>query len=290
MTTIKKVALVAAGILCVLLLPTGAFSAGAPTVKSEAAYKAATDTDPHLPLTAYQQQMSELKNQAVATVDSGKASTATISARLSAIGTVAPSSTMVTAAAASDSDSLSADQNPQKTSYWCGPASVNEAPGQMGYWFTQAQLAQELGTTTAGTAWSGGPTRTGFPVPDVMNSHQSRNYYVPAPVSSSPTSAQISSYKSSLVFNITALRAPLVGDAWEVPGGQYHLIGHPLGSTIFHWFNIRGYTSGGANTMYEDSVHGVPTNIIGWANNVPPYSTMSSNAIVTIVGGRGYVW
>jgi hypothetical protein len=41
--------------------------------------------------------------------------------------------------------------------------------------------------------------------------------------------------------------------------------------------------------MYEDSVHGAD-DVIGWAWAVPAYSTMSSTAIVTILGGRGYVW
>jgi hypothetical protein len=182
---------------------------------------------------------------------------------------------------------LSANQNPQKTAYWCGPATVNEALGHMGKWFSQAQLAQELGTTTAGTAWSGGPTRTGFPVPDVMNAHQTRNYYIPNPVPYSPSSTDVSDYKAVLVYNISTLRAPLIGDAWEVQGGS-HLAGHP-NTNIFHWFDIRGYTNSGAYTMYEDSVHGAD-NVIGWAAGVPAYTTMSTSKIVTILGGRGYVW
>lgn len=297
----KRNALAVAAALCSALLCVGAISASAaPTdnvasykaaaVDKDAAYKAATDTDPHLPLTPYQQQMLALKKQAVANVISGTASAATVSASLSAAGsTVTPSAAIAAAAAAPASAALAADQNPQKTSYWCGPASVNEALGQMGKWFTQAQLASELGTTPAGTAWSGGPTRTGFPVPDVMNAHQSRNYYIPNPVPSSPSSTDVSNYKANLVSNISAVGAPLIGDAWEVPGGQYHLAGHPINSTIFHWFDIRGYTNNGASTMYEDSVHGAD-NVIAWAGNVPAYSTMSSTAIVTIVGGRGYVW
>ena len=44
----------------------------------------------------------------------------------------------------------------------------------------------------------------------------------------------------------------------------------------------------GANTMYEDSVSGASS--IGWSSGVPPYSTMSSSQIATILGGRGYVW
>ena len=273
----KRIMFVIAGVFCTALILAVTMSASAAPPSSDAAYKAATDTDPHLPLTSYQQKTLAQKKQSVANVVSGTASAATVSAGSSA------------AAAALTSDSLSADQNPQKTSYWCGPASVNEALGQMGKWFTQAQLAQELGTTTAGTAWSGGPTRTGFPVPDVMNAHQSRNYYIPDPVSVSPSSTEVSNYKASLVYNISTVRAPLIGDAWEVPGGQYHLVGHPDNRTIFHWFDIRGYTGSGANTMYEDSVHGAE-DVIGWASGVPAYSTLPSTAIVTIVGGRGYVW
>lgn len=100
----------------------------------------------------------------------------------------------------------------------------------------------------------------------------------------------MSNYKTYLVSNVSAVGAPLIGDAWEVSGGAYHLAGHPQDRPIFHWFDIRGYTSSGASTMYEDSVHGVSISIISWADNVPAYTTMSSKAIVTIVGGRGYVW
>jgi hypothetical protein len=272
----KRIAFVIAGVFCTAVFLAMTMTASATPTGSDAAYKAATDTDPHLPLTPYQQNKLTQKKQAVANVLSGTASAATVSASSSA------------AAAATTSDYLSADQNPQKTSYWCGPASVNEALGQMGKWFTQAQLAQELGTTTAGTAWSGGPTSTGFPVPDVMNAHQTRNYYIPNAVSYSPSSAEVNTFKSFLVYDISTVRAPLIGDAYEVPGGS-HLVGHPQNSTIYHWFDIRGYTNGGAYTMYEDSVHGAD-DVIGWAWAVPAYSTMSSNTIVTIVGGRGYVW
>jgi hypothetical protein len=89
-------------------------------------------------------------------------------------------------------------------------------------------------------------------------------------------------------MDIAALRAPLLGDAWETRYSQYHLVGHPADRTIFHWFEIRGYQSSGASTMYEDSVHGATS--IGWSPSVPAYSTLSSAAIVSIVSGRGYVW
>jgi hypothetical protein len=99
----------------------------------------------------------------------------------------------------------------------------------------------------------------------------------------------VSNFKANLVYNISTVGAPLIGDAYEVAGGAYHLVGHPDNRTIFHWFDIRGYTNSGAYTMYEDSVHGAD-DVIGWAGGVPAYSTLSSTAIVAIVGGRGYVW
>jgi hypothetical protein len=40
---------------------------------------------------------------------------------------------------------------------------------------------------------------------------------------------------------------PLAGNGYEVPGGP-HLIGHPPGQTIMHWFGIRGYSRSGAVT------------------------------------------
>ena len=99
MTTIKQVALVAAGILCASLAPTGVLPAGAETVSNEAAYKAATDTDPHIPLTAYQQQLLELKDQTISNALSGKTSATKTKANLSALGVRSAS----TLAAACDS-------------------------------------------------------------------------------------------------------------------------------------------------------------------------------------------
>ncbi len=285
----KRTVLAATAAFCSVFLFAGAISAGAaPTgggdpskpakVDKIAAYKAATDPNPVSPLTPDEQRTLDQKRQAATDLLAGSASATIVSP--SATAASAGSST---AAATSGSSALTPDQNPQKTPYWCGPASVNEALGQMGRWFTQAQLASELGTTTNGTGWLNGSSG---PVPRVMNSHQSRNNYIGTPVPGSPSSSDIEYYKLGLVTDIGIVRAPLIGDAYEVPGGP-HLVGHP-NSTIFHWFDIYGYTNGGAYTMYEDSVHDAPG--IGWAGNVPAYSTLPSSTIAQIVGGRGYVW
>jgi len=157
----------------------------------------------------------------------------------------------------------------------------------MGKWFTQAALADELGTTTAGTGWLSGSSG---PVPRVMNRHQSRRDYFGTPVPGSPSSWDVGYFKLGLLTNIPLIGAPLIGDAWEVHDGK-RLVGHPnpgVGEAIFHWFDIYGYQNGGATTVYEDSVHDAPG--IGWAGTVPAYSTLPTSTIVQIVGGRGYVW
>lgn len=89
-------------------------------------------------------------------------------------------------------------------------------------------------------------------------------------------------------MDIYALGVPLIGDAWETPYSDYHLVGHPTDRTIFHWFETRGYQKSGASTMYEDSVHNAKS--VSWYASVPAYSILPSSWIVSIVAGRGYVW
>lgn len=259
-------------LVILLVLPAGVASA------DDSAWKAAHDTDPHLPLTPQQLQMTAAKRAA---------ETQFVPAFMS--GT--PQSTCGASCGGGgsypSSASLVANQSPQITSYYCGPAAVHEALGAVGVSISQSAAASALHTTTAGTAWSGGGTSpSGYPVPDVLNSHQSSNYYVPQPVASA-TSSAISTYEGDLEMDISAIRAPLIGDAWEVPSG-YHLNGHPADRTIFHWFEIRGYYGSGGTTLYEDSVHGATS--ISWSGSVPAYSSLPSYQIVSIVGGRGYVW
>ena len=247
----------------------------------DTAWKAAHDTDPHLPLTTQQLEMAAQKRAAEELFVSG----------LAVLPMAAPSATCGSSCDGGgsypSSASLAANQTPQATSYYCGPAAVHEALGALGVSLSQSAAATALHTTTGGTAWSGGGTSpTGYPVPDVLNRYQSRNYYAPQPVSSA-TSSSINTYENDLEMDVSAIRAPLVGDAWETPSG-YHLVGHPGGQQIFHWFEIRGYYGSGGTTLYEDSVHGATS--ISWSGSVPAYSNLPSRQIVSIVGGRGYVW
>ena len=268
-------------VVSTLVLVLASFVSAGLARADDTAWKAAHDTDPHLPLTAQQVEMTAEKRAAEEPFASG----------LAPAPIATPDSTCGNACGGGgsypSSASLAANQTPQATSYYCGPAAVHEALGALGVSLSQSAAATALHTTTAGTAWSGGGTSpSGYPVPDVLNRYQTRNYYVPQPVSSATWSA-INKYENDLEMDISAIRAPLVGDAWEVPNG-YHLVGHPGNAQIYHWFEIRGYYGSGATTLYEDSVHGATS--ISWSSAVPAYSPLLSSHIVSIVSGRGYVW
>lgn len=231
----------------------------------DSASKVSNDTAAQLPLTSQQVQMTAAKRS----VECGESCGG---------GGSYPSAAQV-----------AANQTPQSKNYFCGPAAVHEALEALGVSLTQAAAAAQLHTTTDGTGWSGVGTKpSGYPVPDVLNANQSQNYYVPQPVSAPATSAAISAYQKDLVSDIAAIHAPLIGDAWETATSDHHLVGHPTDRTIFHWFEIRGYSDSGATTLYEDSVHGATS--VSWYAGVPAYSSLPSSWIMTIVSGRGYVW
>jgi hypothetical protein len=248
----------------------------------DTAWKAAHDTDPHLALSAEQLEMTAQKRAAEGRFGLAPASPFSFGVPASTCGSACDGGGSFPSSA-----SIAANQTPQATSYYCGPAAVHEALDALGVSLSQSAAAAALHTTTAGTAWSGGGTSpSGYPVPDVLDRYQSRNYYAPQPVGSA-TSSAVQAYERDLEMDISSIRAPVVGNAWETPSG-YHLVGHPGGAQIFHWFEIRGYYGSGSTTLYEDSVHGATS--ISWSGNVPAYSSLPSYQIVSIVGGRGYVW
>lgn len=178
---------------------------------------------------------------------------------------------------------LRGTQHAQRRGNWCGPATVTEMLGQMRVRFWQRAAARALGTDGSGTDWS---NRHGFPVPRVLNAHQHRHRYVAVGLPWSPTRHQIRVFRIDLVSDI-GHGVPIAGNGYEVAGGP-HLVGHPAGATILHWFDIRGYRHSGAYTDYEDSVHGARS--IGWSAGVPAYSTLPTRTIAVILGARGYVW
>jgi hypothetical protein len=180
---------------------------------------------------------------------------------------------------------LPRSQQPQLRTYYCGPATVSEMLDQLGRQVSQQAAARELRTTPSGTDWS---DNSGYPVPDVLNMNQKKNDYVAVALPWSPTRKQVRTFETDLVTDVNHHGGvPLAGNAYEVAGGP-HLAGNPVNQTIFHWFDIRGYSDYGAVTDYEDSVHGASS--IGWSAAVPAYSSESTREVVAILGARGYDW
>ncbi|HEX4213378.1 MAG TPA: hypothetical protein VIA06_08655 [Candidatus Dormibacteraeota bacterium] len=235
-----------------------------------ASWKSTHDTDPHLALPAAELTQLDQRQQAASSWH-----------QVLVAGARSDAADATPAATSSD---IVANQQGQINGYYCGPAAVSEALGALGVSLTQSSAGSLLQTTAdEGTSWSGldinVPKTTGYPVADLIN-YESGGWYAPVSVPYQPAAGDDTTYVNDLTYDIDH-KWPLVGDAWEVPNGP-HLVGHP-NIEIFHWFEIRGYENAGSTTDYEDSATTV------WSG-IPPYSSLSSQTIVTIVGGRGYVW
>jgi hypothetical protein len=257
--------------------PDGGATAG-DSLAAVAAYKASHDTDPHVPLSAAAQRALAQRIEAARQHLAGRRAEALAAG-------VSPEAT---------ANTLTGTQQAQQTYYWCGPAATAGALAVRNVSVSQSTAASLLGATVNGTDWSGSDGnipaayQTGHPVADVLSYelHGQGATYYPVGLPDSPSSSNVSTFQANLVTDIDN-GWDLVGNAWEVPGGP-HLVGHPSNQEIFHYFTMRGYTSSGANTQYQDSVHGASS--ISWSSGVPAYSTLSSTTITVINGGRGYIW
>ncbi|HEY4025957.1 MAG TPA: hypothetical protein VGO86_05965 [Candidatus Dormibacteraeota bacterium] len=169
-------------------------------------------------------------------------------------------------------------QQGQATSYYCGPALVAEAAATRGLQVDQATAA----------AWMGTDPGAGTGVDQLTSA---LDHFVAAPAGGSyafvwlsydPSGDERGAFVSRLRWDLTTYGGwPVAGDAWEVPDGP-HLIGHP-NVEIFHWIEIGGLGDGDTATYYADSATTV------WSG-VPDYSWIDTQALATILGGRGYAW
>lgn len=114
------------------------------------------------------------------------------------------------------------------------------------------------------------------------------DWYVFVSLPGFPSSQDRSNYHSRLVNDIFWYGYAFAGNTWEVSGSNNpHLPGHPTtGGDIFHYIAIGGYDEGAGNDYFSDSATGVP----GWGAQVPAYSWFNEYTLVTILGGRGYIW
>ncbi|QHA01185.1 C39 family peptidase [Dehalobacter restrictus] len=182
----------------------------------------------------------------------------------------------------SGSQYLGLVQRSQDTYYYCGPATAQEIlKYKTSTLYSQSTLATPLRCNTSGTPWYDGLGTTGYPMADTLNSYIGSTYYIPY-----GTSVNSATFLSNVTWDIVHFY-PVAGDAWEVPGGP-HLVGHPTGSTIYHWFAIYGINTDTNYIRYADSVAGCSQ--ISWSGNVPTYSDMYYTTLATIVNGRGIIW
>ncbi|HZV50801.1 MAG TPA: C39 family peptidase [Candidatus Dormibacteraeota bacterium] len=170
-------------------------------------------------------------------------------------------------------------QQGQANWYFCGPASLAEVAATTGHPVDQGTAAAWMGTNsrdgTTVAAMTGGLNHfVGQPI-----AH--RDYYEFVWLDYIPTADQRSAFLQRLEYDVQH-GWPLIGDAWEVPGGP-HLVGHPPHQELFHWFEIGGYGPNGDSVYYADSATTL------WSG-VRPYSWYDTQTLVTILGGRGYDW
>lgn len=198
-------------------------------------------------------------------------------------------------------------QQPQQTSYYCGPAAVVQALALLGIHRSQNEVADRLRTNAAGyqTSWSGTHTwyyapdvgSTSRPVADVLGSYMfgwgRAGRYYSADLPEEPSAADVATFQQRLVAGAST-GYPLIGDAWEVQGaGNLRLPGHPAvfpntSYDVFHWYTIHGYEDYGATTYVTDPAAGSP--YVSWSSTIPRYSAIDSETLTVINGGRGYVW
>jgi hypothetical protein len=172
---------------------------------------------------------------------------------------------------------LWADQQPQQTSYWCGPAALVEAlqDGAHGT-YSQSWAAGVLHTSSNG----GTP---GGEINPALNAYSNGFPYDEVTVPGSGWQSYVGPFESHVADDIVngVGEAP-TAVAYEVPGGP-HLVGHPENEEIFHFFEIDGYFDSGATIRYADSATSI------WSS-VPPYSNYDSSTLVEIISGRSYDW
>lgn len=211
----------------------------------------------------------------------------------------ADASTFTTTAATAGT--LGMSQKSQANSYYCGPATAYEivkylgGNGPAGETVTQGHLAAHCSpgylctdalTETpfyVGTSYN---DASGYPMTSTLNKWDDTTWYI---TTKGPTYNE-ANYENDLTFDIDHAH-PIAINIQEVANSGYHLPGHPTNRAIGHWVAASGYDQSGVRTYYADSVYGVSTSVISWANSVTnPYSYFASAKFYSLFSTRGFVW
>lgn len=160
----------------------------------------------------------------------------------------------------------------QQNNYYCGPAAARMVLGGIGYSVTQNQMANLLGTTTNGT-------NAGNSVANALNAivegskYQFRWQW--------HTYTDIATIKSHVVEALN-YGNPVMVNTMESPGDVY-LVGHNIGTTLYHYGVVADYFDYGNSVTYTDPGYG---RFSGFVMDQKVSITNLSYAC----GGRGYAW
>ena len=160
----------------------------------------------------------------------------------------------------------------QQEDYYCGPAAARMVLGGIGYSVTQNEMAELLGTTVNGT-------NAGNNVANALNSVvEGSNYQFRWQWH---TFSDVSKIKSH-VLEALNYGNPVMVNTMESPGDVY-LVGHNIGTTLFHYGVVADYFDYGNSVTYTDPGYG---RFSGFVMDQRVSITNLSYAC----GGRGYAW
>lgn len=243
---------------------------------------------------ALYEQKARLARQ-YAAVRAGTLGYATYEADLDAfLSKTGATSSASKAAVTASAEVLSLAVRTQKETYYCGPATAAEILGYLGVssgphgeGLTQGHLA---GRCEAGylctdhleqTPWY---YHSGYPHPmrTTLNEWWGIDYYV--------VEKDTDLWVDDMIWSISGMGNPIAANTYERANTGYHLVGHPVGSTIGHWVAVHGYKNGGSTTRYADSVYG--TTFWSWSDKVPGHSDFISARFGWLMSNnsKGYVW
>lgn len=182
-------------------------------------------------------------------------------------------------------NSVNLIQQPQTTTYYCGPATASEVLGVRGVSKSQSFLA---GSSYLNTDASKDTPWNPYVMHPTLNTLLNTAYYVAVDGSAVGGGFTTSTWEQDLKYDVDNGWA-IAGNIVEYANTDPHLVGHPRTMTIYHWIGIYGYSNNGGYTKYADSVSG-DTQFWSWAANVPAYSSFSSSDMTTLLNQRGFVW
>jgi hypothetical protein len=167
---------------------------------------------------------------------------------------------------------------------WCGPATISEmsatTPGPSPVGLSQSTIASYMGVAAHGNGTDYNQMVNGLNH-YVGNPDFGFNYYAYVWMDYTPTASQRSIFLSDLKVDVSQ-GSPIAANSWE-EAGYAHLTGHPVNETIFHWFEMGGWSTNSSKVWYADTATTV------WSS-VPAYSWYDLYTMGTILGGRGYAW